>query len=119
MATKQTGYVAGTVAIANNESLSTEFITGGRRLVKLSVPEITSATLSFEVKIDKDDDFHDLYDGTGAEVTVGSASTGDRTFLVPELAGMYAIKVRSGTTGSPVNQSAARTIRISASDNTT
>lgn len=105
----------GTVTIANNESLSTEFVTGGRNIVKVQVPTITSATLSFQVQLYKGGDFQDLYDDAG-EVTTGSASTGARTFIVPQLAGHYAIKVRTGTAGSPVAQGAERTIVVSATN---
>lgn len=106
-----------TAVIANNESLSSAVIVGGRHLVLLEVPEITSATLSFQVCVDQTADplvYQDLYTDDGTEYTVGSASTGARTFLLPWLAGVYAFKVRSGTSGSPVNQGAERTFVVSA-----
>ena len=109
-------YEVGTVVIADGESLSDAFPVGGKRLVFIEVPAITSATLSFKVQIMDDEDFQDFYDETGAEITVGSAFTGARTFLIPQLAGVRAVKVRSGTTGSPVTQSGGDTLRLSAVD---
>ncbi len=103
-----------TATIANNESLSDAVVVGGRHLVLLQVPAITSATLSFEVQVEQGGDFQDLYTDDGTEYTVGSAFTGARTFLLPWLAGVYAFKVRSGTSGSPVNQGAERVFTVSA-----
>ena len=108
-------YVRGTVVIPNGESLSDAFPCGGRRFVKIQVPTITSATLSFQIQLVPGGSFVDLYNDDGTEVTTGSASTGARTFIIPQLASAYAFKVRSGTAGSPVNQDAARTLTIEAS----
>lgn len=106
---------SGTVTIANGASLSGEFRTNYAPLVGISVPTITNATISFQVQLDPDDEFRNAYDATGNEITLGAASTGARSFtLIDGLAGVYAIKVRSGTAGSPVNQGAARTIYVSA-----
>lgn len=105
--------VAGTVVIANGASESDAFPCGGRRLVKIQSPTITSATLSFLVQTVRDGAFVPLY-ADGDEVTTGSASTGERMDIVPELASIYAFKVRSGTSAAPVNQGGARTFTISA-----
>ena len=106
---------AGTVTIANNESLSGAFQSNYAPLVGLSVPTVDSATFSFQVQLDPDDEFRNLYDSSGTEVKLGSASTGARTFaLIEALAGVYAFKVRSGTAGSPVAQSPAVDIFIAA-----
>lgn len=57
--------------------------------------------------------FNDLYDSLGTEytVTVGGAS---RSVMLPlaDFIGVEWIKLRSGTTGTPVAQGAARTINI-------
>jgi hypothetical protein len=106
-------YVASGV-IANGESVSDTFKIGGRRLVKIQSPTITSATLSFLVQNTPGGDFQDLYDDEGNEVTVGSAYTTARTFIVPELASFYAFQIRSGTSGSPVSQGAERTFIVAA-----
>jgi hypothetical protein len=104
-------YVASGV-IASGASLSDTFKPGGRTFIKIEVPEITSATLSFQVQSYYDGAFQDLYDDAGNEVTVGSAFTAARTFLAPSLSTYYAFKIRSGTTGTPVNQGAERTFVV-------
>lgn len=106
-------YVASGV-IAANASLSDTFYPGGRTFIKIETPEITSATLSFQVQLYDDGNFVNLYDDEGNEVTVGSAFTAARAIPVPWLATFYAFKIRSGTSGSPVNQAAQRTFIVSA-----
>lgn len=106
-------YVASGV-IASGASLSDTFEPGGRTFIKIQVPEITSATLSFQVQSYYGGDFQNLYDDAGNEVTVGSAFTAARTFLAPWLATYYAFKIRSGTAASPANQGADRTFIVSA-----
>lgn len=98
--------------IANGESLSDTFYPGGRNMIKLGCPDITSATLSFQVQAYSGGDFLNLYDDAGNEYTVGSAFTTAREILLPWLATFYAFKVRSGTSGSPVNQGAERTFTV-------
>lgn len=111
---KTNEFETGTVVIADGESLSDAFPVGGKRLVLLEAPTITSATISFQVKIGRLGTFRDYYDETGAEVTLGTASTGARVFIIPYLAGVHEVKVRSGTTGSPVTQSGGDTLRLTA-----
>lgn len=111
---RTTEHVTGTVVIPNGESESDAFPSGGRRFIAIQVPTITSATLTFLVQIVPGGDFVPLYDDEG-EVDTGEASTGGRTFVIPQLAAVYAFKVRSGTGGVPVSQGAARTLTISAS----
>lgn len=101
--------------IASGQSLSDAFPLGGRRFVKIQSPDITSATLSFQVQVYPGGDFQDLYDDAGNELTVGSAFTTARTFDMPWLAGLFAVKIRSGTSGSPVNQGADRTFVVAVS----
>lgn len=71
----------------------------------------TAASLSFQVSIDSAN-FYDLYDTAGSEVVVAAAAS--RVITVPAtlLLGFRYIKVRSGTTGTPVNQGADRTITL-------
>lgn len=101
--------------IEDTESLSDEFVLGGRRFVKIYCPTIDSATLSFKVRIYPGADLEDLYDDAGNEVTTGSASTGDRVFIMPQLAGMHSVQIRTGTAATPVAQTADRTFIVAVS----
>lgn len=98
--------------IAATESVSDTFFPGGRNFIKVQVPDITSATLSFQVQSYVGGPFQNLYDDEGNEVTVGAAFTGARTFSLPWLATYYAFRIRSGTAGAPVAQDANRTIVV-------
>ena len=71
----------------------------------------TAASLSFQVSIDSAN-FYDLYDTFGSEVVVATAAS--RVITVPAtlMLGFRYIKVRSGTTGTPVYQGADRTITL-------
>lgn len=104
---------SGTIAAEGTES--DEFPLGGRRFIKIYCPTITSATLSFNVRIYPGGDLQPLYDDAGNEYTVGSAMTGDRVFLLPWLTGMHSVQIVSGTHGSPVQQGAERTFIVAAS----
>ncbi len=98
--------------IANGAALSDAVVIGVGEIVALDVPTITSAALTFEGSSDGGTTFRDLYDSAQAEVSI-AASTGDRYIQAPAaLKGVDQIKVRSGTSGTPVNQGAARLIRL-------
>jgi hypothetical protein len=72
----------------------------------------TAATLTFQVSYDGTT-FVDLYDDTGTEIQWQAAAS---RFIVPsapsQFFGIQALKVRSGTTGTPVNQGADRAIQV-------
>lgn len=71
----------------------------------------TAANLTFQAGSHSDDTFLNVYDGAGNELTV-SAGSGRMIVDIPELAAPPALKIRSGTSGTPVNQAAARTIYL-------
>lgn len=104
----------GSVTIANAASLSGAIETHFASRVLICVPTIASAAITFQVSPDGTT-FYDLWymdgNGSGHEVWVG-ASTGGKAFEIPELAGWHSIKVRSGTSASPVNQSGGDTIQV-------
>lgn len=104
----------GLAVIAGSGSLSSAVQVNYAPLVTISVPTIDSATLTFMRQNDPDDDFRDCYDDAGNELTTGAATTGGWSAVIPWLAGAFAVKVRSGTSGTPVAQSAAVTIPIGA-----
>lgn len=100
-----------TIAISSSLSSAVELTDGP--LVRLVIPSAwTTANITFQTSYDGTN-YADLYDKAGTEytVTVGGAS---REIAVPiaDWIGIRYIKVRSGTTGSAVNQAAARTIQL-------
>jgi hypothetical protein len=100
-----------TVTIANGQSLSTAAAIGAGTLIGIQLPTITSAALTFQGSADGVT-YVEALDASSAAVTV-SASVGTRYIKAPaDLAGVPYLKVRSGTSGAPVNQGAARTITL-------
>lgn len=105
-----------TAVIAAGASLSGEVDLEGYLLAGIIIPGAwTAANLTFQVSPTSGGTYVDLYDDAGNEVTVtvGGASRGIGVDL---LAGVLAqwrfIKLRSGTTGTPVNQAAERTLTL-------
>lgn len=98
--------------IASGTSLSAAISLGPNTLVGIGMPAgWDAAAMSFQVTLDGTT-FLDLFDETGAEyaptVTLGQYITLDPSVF----AGVVQIKVRSGTTGTPVNQLADRVISL-------
>lgn len=102
------------VTIANNESLSDGVKLYGNTLIGIIMPASwTAAVLSFQGSVDGGTTYYDLYDSTGTEKTVATVGTSRIIMLPPQdWFAIDAIKVRSGTTGSAVNQGGARTIQL-------
>lgn len=99
------------VTIANGQSLSDAAHIGAGTLVGIQLPAFTSAKLTFQGSFDGTT-YANVYDASAAEVEY-AASTGAIYIKAPaDLAGVPYIKVRSGTSGSPVAQGAARTISL-------
>lgn len=115
---EQQNFIArSTVSIANGESLSgaLSLTPGTRQLVALQMPAAwTAASLTFAVSADGTT-YVPLY-WDGAEYTIlaaGGATTSTGVSLEPAaFAGWAYVKVRSGTSGSAVNQGAARSITV-------
>jgi hypothetical protein len=100
-----------TVTIANGASLSGAAEIGQGTLVGIQLPTLTSASLSFQGSHDGVT-YVEVVDASAAAVAYG-ASTGAVYIKAPaDLAGVPFLKVRSGTSGSPVAQGAARTISL-------
>jgi hypothetical protein len=100
-----------TVTIANGQSLSTAAHIGLGTLVGIQLPTITSAALTFQGSHDGVT-YVEVVDSSAAAVSY-TASTGAIYIKAPaDLAGVPYIKVRSGTSGAPVAQGAARTITL-------
>lgn len=100
-----------TVTIANGQSLSSAAEIGIGTLVGIQLPTFTSASLSFQGSADGVT-YVEVVDASAQAVAYG-ASTGAIYIKAPaDLAGVPYLKVRSGTSGSPVAQGAARTITL-------
>lgn len=87
----------------------------GDTFVAIKMPSTwTAANLTFQACDTPGGTFADVYDDAGAEVTVVAAAS--RVIVVDFLARCLAplryIKVRSGTTGTPVTQAASRTLTL-------
>lgn len=100
------------VTIAINTSLSAAVqIYGGLPAVIEMPAAWTAANLTFQTSGDGVN-FFDSYDESGTEISV-TAAVSRRIRLDPiQWAGIQHIKVRSGTTGVPVVQLAARTLYL-------
>lgn len=112
-------------AIANGAALSNICDLRNHRIVAIEMPAAwTAASITFQSIIRDDaggqstaltETFLDVYDSAGAEVAITAAAS---HYIVltdiqrQELAGLGRTKIRSGTTGTPVNQGAARTVRL-------
>lgn len=73
----------------------------------------TAANITFQATYDIDAAtpvWNDLYDESGNEVTVVAAAARFIRLNPTDFAGISGLKVRSGTTGTPVNQAAARDV---------
>jgi hypothetical protein len=100
------------VNIAAGAALSGAIQIGGGRVSAIVMPAVwTTANLTFQGSIDGTT-YYDVYDEAGSEYGVTAAASRyialDAGAL--ELSGVQYLKVRSGTTGSPVNQVAAAAI---------
>lgn len=71
----------------------------------------TAANLTFQTSADKSS-YSDLYDEYGVEKTVVAAAGRAIALNPADWVGVQAMKIRSGTSGTPVSQASARTIRI-------
>lgn len=99
-----------TVTIANGASLSDVAALGGMTLVGIIMPATwTAADLTFQASHDNST-FNNVYDADDAEVTVEADASRYIQIAPTAYLGMNYLKVRSGTTGSPVNQGGARSV---------
>ncbi len=109
------GFTTKTVTIANGESLSGEVDLAGFKLAIIQMPAAwTAANLTFQVATATGGTFQNLYDDGGTEVSVTAAVSRAISLdnNVVNLAAARFIKIRSGTSGTPVAQGAARTITL-------
>lgn len=101
-----------TFTIANNASLSdaSEDLHGVFCLAVVMPGTWTAASLTFQASIDGVT-FTDMY-YDGAEYAVVVAASQYVVLDAKDFVGIRYLKIRSGTTGSPVNQGGARTLTV-------
>ena len=104
--------VTRTATIANGASLSDAIQIDGSAVVGVVTPAAwTAANLTLQASAD-DSTFSNVCDEQGNEKTV-IASTSRYILLNPaDFLGANSIKVRSGTSGTAVNQAAARSVIV-------
>jgi len=102
--------------ILSGTSLSDGLSFGLLRMGALLIPSSwTTANLTFQSSMDMNT-WGNVYDGAGNEYTVNITTPGQYLILDPSAFSMMAfLKIRSGTSSAPVNQSGTRTILVSLS----
>jgi len=102
-----------TATIANGAALSDAVYLHGEVLVGIRMPAVwDAANLTFQVSMD-DVTYLDAYSQAGAEHVVTVTGVDTHIWVDPtDFAGYRWIRVRSGTTGTPVNQSTGELVRL-------
>ncbi len=106
-----------TTAIAAGQSLSAEVDIGAKSLVGLLIPaNWTTAGLSLQVSVDGGTTWGELTTVAGTPYAIGSLTGGTLAYYVAidptTLVGAQALKIRSGTQASPVNQANLVTLQL-------
>jgi hypothetical protein len=98
--------------IANGQSLSGALNLGGLRLFRIATPTaITGTTLTFQASYDGTT-WNNLYDATGTEVSMTVAASRSIVIDPAVFASVNHLKIRSGTSGTPVNQGQDSTLQL-------
>lgn len=98
--------------ISSGTSLSAEVDIGAKLLVGIAMPAAwDAAAVTFQVSLDGGATFLDLHNAT-AEVSLTAAANQFIALDPAAYRGVNAIKVRSGTSASAVNQSADRIVGL-------
>ena len=102
------------VTIANGASLSGAICLGDGVLCAIGMPAAwTAAALTFQVSDDGGVTWSELLDNNQAAVTVAAPTAGNRiNMFSTDFQSSVFLKVRSGTSASPVNQGAARVFTL-------
>lgn len=113
------GLCKGKVTVANGASLSNTIKLEGRALSGILIPSAwTTANLTFQGAVEDDSDasatYFNLYDAAGIEMQVVAAASRLVILDPVDFASIRWLKVRSGTSGSAVNQGADRDIYLMA-----
>lgn len=102
-----------TATIANGAALSGSIFLGEKSLVAIQMPAAwTAADITFQVS-DDGSTYEELLDDSGTAISITAPAAGNRLNLAAgDYASVLFLKVRSGTSGVPVNQAAARTLTL-------
>lgn len=102
------------VTIVDGASLSSAVNLRGRVITGIFIPASwTTASITFQACSSADGTFVDVYDTAGAELTLSAAASS--TYVSIDIGSLYGInflKVRSGTTATPVTQSGDITLEL-------
>lgn len=103
-----------TVTIAEGASLSGAVDMRGYALTRVILPaEWTAADLTFQESLDNSTFYNLSPADSDTEYTVEAAASACKIIPPSDLLGAAGyLKVRSGTSGTPVNQAAARTVTL-------
>ena len=109
----QIGLSTSQASITSGQSLSAQVDIGPGRLVGLIVPAAwTAANITFQVSADGGATWNNLFTYLGAEFTVVSV-VGQFNAIDPTLLkGVLSLKVRSGTSASPVTQGSTVSVTL-------
>ena len=101
------------VTIANGASLSGALNIASRNFFGVIMPASwTTANLTFQGSFDGTT-YYDLYDEAGTEVTFTASTSRYIIISTPaKFLGLKKLKIRSGTSGTPVTQGGDRTIGV-------
>lgn len=111
-AAEQIGLATFTATIATGQSLSGEVDIGANSLVGIAMPAAwTAASITFQVSPDGGTTWLELQT-VSSEYTVTAAASQFIAIDPTALKGFNAIKVRSGTSASPVNQTSGATLTL-------
>lgn len=101
-----------TATIANNASLSDAIDLQGCRAVAIRMPASwTTAVLTFQGSED-DSNYADVYTSGGTELQCAAAASRWIILEPQHFLGIRYLKIRSGTSGTPVNQGGARSLVV-------
>lgn len=101
------------LTIANGTSLSPSLSLGALRMVGIVLPSSwTTANLTFQMSPDGGTTWVEVQDGAGNAVSVTAAANIFAQVNPQTWMGINQIKIRSGTSGVPVNQGADRVLTI-------
>jgi len=101
------------VTIANGTALSPEVTVNGD-IVGVQMPAAwTAAGITFQALVTPEATFGNVYTDAHTEVSLTSPAAGEYIAVAAgKLVGLGRVKVRSGTSGTPVNQGAARVLYL-------
>lgn len=102
-----------TATIANGASLSDAIDIEGARRILIQMPAAwDAANLTFQSSDESGGTYQNLYDQGGTEITVTAAAARSIGVNNPALLSARFLKIRSGTSGAAVNQTAERAIVV-------